>query len=94
MITFEKTMIISDITKNESNKCFVMHCLQLTTNTPSHDTQFDITLGNNALRVQPATDQSIGVRAGGARGTAVWATQFGQLIFFWAARENLGKACF
>ena len=36
-----------------------MHCLQLTTNTPSHDTQFDITLGNNALRAQPATDQSV-----------------------------------
>ena len=36
-----------------------MHCLQLTTNTPSHDTQFDITLGNNALCAQPATDQSV-----------------------------------
>lgn len=59
MIRFEKTMIISDITKNESTECFVMHCLQLTTNTPSHDTQFDIILGNNALRAQPATDQSV-----------------------------------
>ena len=56
MITFEKTMIISDITKNESNNCFVMHCLQLTTNTPSHGApQFDIALGNHALCAQPAT---------------------------------------
>ena len=62
MITFEKIMIISDITKNESTKCFVMHRLQLTTNKPSHDTQFDITLGNNALRAQPATDQGPVVR--------------------------------
>ena len=31
-----------------------MHCLKLTTNAPSHDTQFDIALGNHALCAQPA----------------------------------------
>ena len=35
----------------------------------------------------------IGVRAGGARGAAA-PPKFGQLRFFWAARENLGKANF
>ena len=35
----------------------------------------------------------IGVRAGGARGAAA-PPKFGQLRFFWAARENLGKASF
>ena len=37
--------------------------------------------------------QSIGVRAGGARGAAA-PPNFGQLRFFWAARENLGKTSF
>ena len=36
---------------------------------------------------------SIGVRAGGARGAAA-PPNFGQLGFFWAARENLGKTSF
>ena len=36
---------------------------------------------------------TIGVRAGGARGAAA-PPNFGQLRFFWAARENLGKASF
>ena len=35
----------------------------------------------------------IGVRAGGARGAAA-PPNFGQLRFFWAARENLGKTSF
>ena len=36
---------------------------------------------------------TIGVRAGGARGAAA-PPKFGQLRFFWAAKENLGKASF
>ena len=39
------------------------------------------------------TETDIGVRAGGARGAAA-PPKFGQLRFFWAARENLGKASF
>ena len=38
-------------------------------------------------------NKSIGVRAGWARGAAA-PPNFGQLSVFWAARENLGKACF
>ena len=36
---------------------------------------------------------NIDVRAGGARGAAA-PPNFGELRFFWAARENLGKANF
>ena len=35
----------------------------------------------------------IGVRTGGAKGAAA-PPNFGQLRFFWAARENLGKTSF
>ena len=42
--------------------------------------------------IDPCGDR-IGVRAGGARGAAA-PPNFGQLRFFWAARENLGKASF
>ena len=38
-------------------------------------------------------DSLIGVRAGGGEGAAA-PPKFGQLRFFWAARENLGRASF
>ena len=49
-------------------------------------------------RTQPRSREhrfstAIGVRAGRARGAAAH-PKFGQLRFFWAARENLGKAIF
>ena len=73
LITLTETLIISDITKTESNNCFIIHCFkQITTNALSHRTQFifntpcsyfavrelDIALGNHALRAQP-TDYSL-----------------------------------
>ena len=45
------------------------------------------------LLVESFIAEAIGVRAGGARGAGA-PPNFGQLRFFWAARENLGKACF
>ena len=49
----------ADNTKKESNNCFVIHRFgkkkKKTTNTPLRGTQFDIALGNHALRAQ-ATD--------------------------------------
>ena len=45
------------------------------------------------LKMNSTDTPIIGVRAGGARGAAA-PPNFGQLSFFWAARENLGKACF
>ena len=47
-----KTSIIPEITKTKSNNCFIIHCINndkyiITPN------QFDIALGNDALRVQP-----------------------------------------
>ena len=68
VITLIETLIISDITKNESNNCFIIRCLkQIMTNALSHRTQFifntpcsyfavrelDIALGNHGLRAQP-----------------------------------------
>ena len=41
----------------------------------------------------PKSHTVIGVRAGGARGAAA-PLDFGQLGFFWAVRENLGKTSF
>ena len=38
-------LIIPDITKTESNNCFIIHCFEI-------PNQFDIALGNHALRTQ------------------------------------------
>ena len=47
-------LIILDITKHVSNNCFIVHCFEENTdNTASHGTQFEIALGNHALRSQP-----------------------------------------
>ena len=51
-LTRPKTLIIPEITKTESNNCFIIHCINndkyiITPN------QFDIALGNHALREQP-----------------------------------------
>ena len=40
LITLTETLIISDVTKTESNNCFIIHFLkQITTNALSHRTQ-------------------------------------------------------
>ena len=59
---------------------------------PVHLRERSITQHTNSKQ-QSLCHESIGVRAGGARGAAAppkfWATQI-----FWAARENLGKTSF
>ena len=40
-VLLTETLIISGITKTESNNCFIIHCI-ITTNRPSHGTQFDM----------------------------------------------------
>ena len=49
-----ETLIIPDITKTESNNCFIIHCLEINKDkyTVARN-RFDIALGNYALRVQP-----------------------------------------
>ena len=54
LITLTETLIIRDITKTESNNCFIIQAI-LT----SLSVHFDIALGNHALRAQP-TDYSVG----------------------------------
>ena len=54
MIKFTKTLIITDITKSESNNCLLYIVLKkIMANTLSHRTRFDTALGNHALRAQP-----------------------------------------
>ena len=61
LITFTEILIFPDNTKKESNNCLVIHRFgqkkkekeKKTTNTPLRGTQFDIALGNHALRAQP-----------------------------------------
>ena len=63
---FREFEFISDITKTSSNNCLfedrghiittVLLCIilkKITTKTPSHATQFEVALGNHALRAQP-----------------------------------------
>ena len=40
-VLLTETLIISGITKTESNNYFIIHCI-ITTNRPSHGTQFDM----------------------------------------------------
>ena len=73
LITLTETLIISDITKTESNNCFIIHCFKA--NNDKHIIapntvyfrhtmlyfavrELDIALGNHALRAQP-TDYSL-----------------------------------
>jgi len=70
LITLTETLIISDITKNESHSCFIMLCLKenndkriITPNTVYFRQamfllELDTALGNHALRAQP-TDYSL-----------------------------------
>ena len=66
LITLTETLIISDITKTESNDCFIMtnalsHRTQLIFDTPCSYfavRELDIALGNHALPAQP-TDYSL-----------------------------------
>ena len=74
LITLTEPLIISDITKTESNNCFIQYIVlkQIKPNPLSHRTQFifdtpcsyfavrelNIALGNHALRTQP-TDYSL-----------------------------------
>ena len=57
LITLTETLIIPDITKTESNNCFIIHCFEeITTNALSQRSQFifkHIAVGNHALRAQP-----------------------------------------
>ena len=52
LITLTETLIIKDITKTESNNCFIVHCFE--ENSDKHRRQeIDIVIGNQALRAQP-----------------------------------------
>ena len=61
LITLTETLIILDITKTESNNCFIIHCFE-----ENNDKRIiaaitvykHIALGNHALRTQP-TDYSL-----------------------------------
>ena len=70
LITFTETSIIPDITKTESNICFIIHCfkeykdkcimLKKRFDHPCHITrELDIALKNHALRAQPTDDSLI-----------------------------------
>ena len=73
LITLTETSIIPDITKTESNNCFIIHCFEenndkriiaaitvyfQTLNIDIAVRALDIALGNHALRAQP-TDYSL-----------------------------------
>ena len=73
LITLIETLIIPDITKTESNNCYIIHCFEenndkriiavitvyfQTLNIDIAVRALDIALGNHALRVQP-TDYSL-----------------------------------
>ena len=68
LITLTETLIIPDITKTESNNCFIIHCFEeKLTYLLSYFAvceldiavrALDIALGNHALRAQP-TDYSL-----------------------------------
>ena len=70
LITLTETLIILDITKTESHKCFIGHCFKenndehiIASNTVyfrrvTFLRELDIALGNHALRSQP-TDYSL-----------------------------------
>ena len=69
LITLTETLIIPDITKTESNNCFIIHCFEenndkriIAAITVYFQTlaarALDIALGNHALRAQP-TDYSL-----------------------------------
>ena len=61
LITLTETLIIPDITKTESNNCFVIHCFEENNDKRIIDVavrELDIALGNHALRAQP-TDYSL-----------------------------------
>ena len=49
-----ETLITPDITKIESNNCFIIHCFEITTNTPSNGTDLTLLSGFMHCRgVQP-----------------------------------------
>ena len=53
-IEFTSTLITPDITKTECNRCFLFIVWnKITTNALSRRSQFEITFGNHALRVEP-----------------------------------------
>ena len=62
LITLTETLIIPDITKTESNNCFIIHCFEENNDKGimAAITVFfkHIALGNHALRAQP-TDYSL-----------------------------------
>ena len=55
LIALTESLIILDIKKTECYSCFITHCFEENTcsltNTPLHRKEFDIALGNRALRV-------------------------------------------
>ena len=51
-------MIIQDITKSETNNCFIIDCFDENNDKPSQGTWIDIVTENHALREQP-TDKSV-----------------------------------
>ena len=64
-VTLTETLIISDITKTESNNCFMIHCFKAnndkciialnTTCSYFAVHELDIALGNHALYVHPTS---------------------------------------
>ena len=58
LITLTETLIIPDITKTESNNCFIIHCFEIIKDKYTiAQNRFDLALGNHALRVQPTDYQ-------------------------------------
>ena len=54
IVTLTETLIILDITKTESNNCFIIHCFE--ENKDKHTIArnlIDIIIGNHSLRAQP-----------------------------------------
>ena len=55
-----ETLIIQDITKTESDYCFIVHCFEENNDkhTVERGTWIDIVIWNHTLRAQP-TDQAV-----------------------------------
>ena len=56
LITLTETLIIPDITKSESNNCFLINCFEKKKKNHKYtvaQNRFDIAHGNHALRAQP-----------------------------------------
>ena len=50
--TLTETLIIQDITKTESNNCFIIHCFEIDNDKINGTDSVTLTLGNHALRAQ------------------------------------------